>query len=234
VILWADSFSEHLEPAVADAAVRVLHAAGFAVYLAPASACCGLTWLTTGQLGAARAHLRGLLDQLAPFALCGVPIVGLEPSCTAVLRHELPDLFPGDRRAAAVAAATVTLAELLTRGSPSAWRPPDLTGTSLIVQPHCHHHAVMGFDADLTLLHETGAQVTVLSGCCGMAGDFGMEARHRELSQAVAGRALLPAIEAAPAGAIVLADGFSCRTQVADLQGRRSWHLAQLLAGDAR
>jgi Fe-S oxidoreductase len=152
-----------------------------------------------------------------------------------VLRSDLLDLLPDDPRAERVAGAVRTLAEQLTSAAsstPDGWQPPDLSGRDLIVQPHCHQHAVLGFDVDELLLTDAGATVQVLSGCCGLAGNFGMERGHYELSLAVAEHRLLPALRSAGPDAIVLADGFSCRTQVAHLTGRRSLALAQLLVGD--
>jgi Fe-S oxidoreductase len=193
--------------------------------------CCGLTWITTGQLDAARRILTRTVAALAPDARAGVPIVGIEPSCTAVLRSDIHELLPGDEDAAAVAGSVRTLAELLAQ-TPG-WTAPDLSGVEVIAQPHCHHHAVLGWKADADLLRSTGARVRRLSGCCGLAGNFGVEIGHYEVSVAVAGQQLLPALDAAP-DAVVLADGFSCRTQVADLRDRPAVHLAQLLdRGDA-
>jgi len=202
------------------------------VIVPPRSACCGLTWITTGQLDGAKRRLIALLDVLGPYAAQGIPIVGLEPSCTAVLRSDLRDLLGDNSRAHDVAAATRTLAELLTSkdGTADAWRPPDLTGLNLIVQPHCHHHSVMGFATDRRLLDAAGAAVTVLAGCCGLAGNFGMEKGHYEMSLAVAETSLLPALRDRSPDAIVLADGFSCRTQIDHLAGLPSRTLAQLLA----
>jgi len=232
VVLWADTFTDGMNPEVAQAAVQVLTAAGYRVMVPQQPACCGLTWITTGQLDGARTRLRGLLEVLGPFAERGIPIVGLEPSCTAVLRSDLLDLFPDDSRAASVSGAVRTLAELLTSRTPTpdGWQPPDLSGVEIIVQPHCHQHAVMGFAADQKLLTDAGATLTVLSGCCGLAGNFGMELGHYEMSVAVAENALLPALAGRPATGITLADGFSCRTQIEQLAGLPSLHLAQLLA----
>ncbi len=235
VVLWVDSFTGGLDPDIARAAIEVLTAAGFDVSVPGRAACCGLSWITTGQLDGARRQLRRLLDVLGPAAAQGVPIVGLEPSCVAALRSDLVDLFPDDPRAAAVSSSVCTLAELLTGElRPDGWHPPDLTGAAVLVQPHCHHHSVMGFAADRRLLAETGAEVTVLAGCCGLAGNFGMERGHYEVSVAVAETSLLPALRAAGDGSIVLADGFSCRTQAEQLGGVRPLHLAQLLAGEQR
>ncbi len=226
VLLFADSFSNHFDPEVLDAVVRVLTRAGWAPYTLPQRECCGLTWVTTGQLDAARRILTRTVRALAPAARDGVPIVGVEPSCTAVLRNDTAELLPDDPDAIAVAGATRTLAELLTE-TPG-YQPPDLADLSVVVQPHCHQHAVIGFDVDAALLARTGARIDRLSGCCGLAGNFGVEQGHYDVSVAIAGQQLLPAIDAAPT-AVVLADGFSCRTQVSDLRDRPSLHLAQLL-----
>ncbi|MGW2344344.1 FAD-binding and (Fe-S)-binding domain-containing protein [Streptomyces sp. NPDC001661] len=238
VVLWADSFSDALSPDVPRAAAHLLQAAGFDVVVPERQACCGLTWISTGQLDAARDRLTRLLDVLAPYAEEGALIVGLEPSCTAVLRSDLLELLGDDPRAHAVAGATRTLAETLTRHLPaeSTWAPPDLTGVRAVVQPHCHQHAVLGFDADRALLDAAGAAVEQLAGCCGLAGNFGMEKGHYEVSVAVAETSLLPALRAAqvsqgptPTETVFVADGFSCRTQADDLAGVRGVHLAELL-----
>jgi FAD/FMN-containing dehydrogenase/Fe-S oxidoreductase len=229
VVLFADSFSDAFSPEVAEATVRVLRAAGYEPRLPSGSVCCGLTWITTGQLDAAKRILGRTVAALAADARDGIPIVGIEPSCTAVLRSDVHELLPGDEDAAAVATSVRTLAELL--AETPGWTAPDLSGVQVIAQPHCHHHAVLGWKADADLLAATGAQVRRLAGCCGLAGNFGVEIGHYEVSVAVAGQNLLPALDAAP-DAVVLADGFSCRTQVADLRDRPAVHLAQLLDPD--
>ena len=228
-LVWADSFSQTLDDAGARAVVDVLEANGFAPIVAP-DACCGLTWITTGQLTGAKKHLASLLGVLAPFAASGIPIVGVEPSCTAVLRDDLLDLLPEDPRSALVSDATRTLAEVLSAVPTSERRLPSLEGVEIVAQPHCHHYSVMGWDADQALLESLGARVTRLEGCCGLAGNFGMEAGHYDLSVAVASHSLLPSLSAQP-DAVYLADGFSCRTQAAQLADRGGVHLATLLAG---
>ena len=233
VVLWTDSFSDAFDPDVPRAMIRVLQDAGYEVIVPDQDACCGLTWISTGQLEGARSRLADLLTVLGPYAVNGVPIVGVEPSCTAVLRSDLVDLLPDDPRARAVALATRTLAELLTDPGPigpQGWEPPSLEGVTVVAQPHCHHHSVMGWDADRALLTGAGAQVTTLSGCCGLAGNFGMEKGHYDISVAVAEHALLPALRDAAPGTVFLADGFSCRTQADQLAGEQGTHLAQLLA----
>ena len=228
-LVWADSFSQTLDGTGARAVVDVLEANGFAPIVAP-DACCGLTWITTGQLTGAKKHLASLLGILAPFAAAGIPIVGVEPSCTAVLRDDLADLLPEDPRSMLVSGATHTLAEVLSAVPESSRNLPSLEGVEIVAQPHCHHYSVMGWDTDQALLESLGAHVTRLEGCCGLAGNFGMEAGHYDLSVAVASHSLLPSLSAQP-DAVYLADGFSCRTQAAQLAGRRGVHLATLLAG---
>ncbi|WP_426595848.1 FAD-binding and (Fe-S)-binding domain-containing protein [Cellulomonas sp. McL0617] len=234
VVLWTDSFSDSLSPTVAHAAVAVLRDAGYEVLVPEQNACCGLTWISTGQLDGARRQLSTLLGVLGPFAVNGIPIVGLEPSCTAVLRSDLRDLFPDDPRAVAVARETRTLAELLTAPAPvgpgDRWQVPDLSDVTAVVQPHCHHHSVMTWNPDRQLLTDAGAQFSALAGCCGLAGNFGMEKGHYDVSVAVAENSLLPALRDAAPGDVYVADGFSCRTQGEQLAGAQGVHLAELLA----
>jgi Fe-S oxidoreductase len=249
VLLWPDTFTDHFSPAAGRAAVELLEAAGYRVDLPDEPLCCGLTWISTGQLDTARRVLRRTVDRLATLVAADgdggdgpagdgeagrqVALVGLEPSCLAVLRHDaLALLGHDDPAAAAVARAAATLAELL--AATPGWRPPDLRGVVAVAQPHCHQHAVLGWDADRALLAGAGAEVTAVGGCCGLAGNFGAERGHYDVSVAVAETALLPAVRAAGPDAVLLADGFSCRTQLAHLAGRRALHLAELLAGAGR
>ncbi|MEV4280115.1 FAD-binding and (Fe-S)-binding domain-containing protein [Actinoplanes xinjiangensis] len=226
VVLFVDSFTDHFSPEIARAAVDVLVDAGYAPQVASRKACCGLTWISTGQLDAARRILGGTVAELHEAAKQGIPIVGLEPSCTGVLRQDAVELVDNEA-ARAVAAATMTVAELL--AATPGYTPPDLQGVRVIAQPHCHHHAVMGWDADAKLLKQAGATVKRLGGCCGLAGNFGVERGHYEVSVQVAEQQLLPALAQAEEGDVLLADGFSCRTQADDLAGVSGVHLVQLL-----
>jgi FAD/FMN-containing dehydrogenase/Fe-S oxidoreductase len=227
VVLWPDSFTNHLAPEVGRAAVEVLEAAGYQVALPAGPVCCGLTWISTGQLRVAKRRIKRSLATLEPHLAAGTPIVGLEPSCTAVLRRDATELLPDDSLAAAAAVHTVTLAEFLTRTD---WQPPQVM-TDALVQTHCHQHAVLGFDADRALMAEASINAVVPdSGCCGLAGNFGFERGHYEVSAAVGERVLLPAVRAAEPDTVIVADGFSCRTQIAQATPRRAVHLAQLLA----
>lgn len=229
VVLWPDTFTNHLAPAVGDAAARVLEAAGFDVAVPHRRVCCGLTWYTTGQLDGARRELEATLAALGDEGLDGdEPVVVLEPSCAAMLRRDLVGLLPQDPRARALAHRVATLAELLERVG---WRPPVAVPTvRAVVQPHCHQQAVLGDAADRRLMAAAGIEAERLTGCCGMAGNFGAEAGHEQISRDVAELSLLPALRTADPSAEILADGFSCRTQIAFLNGRRGRHLAEVLA----
>jgi FAD/FMN-containing dehydrogenases len=226
VLLWVDSFTDHFSPDVARAAVRVLAGAGFAVRVLDRPVCCGLTWISTGQLDAARRILGRTVAVLARYAERDVPIVALEPSCAAVFRSDAADLLDPSAPIPKVA----TLAEFLT--ALPGWSPPDLSGLTIVAQPHCHHHAVLGWETDRELLVRAGAELRAVGGCCGLAGNFGVERGHYEMSVAVAETRLLPALREAGESAVVLADGFSCRTQIEQLAGVRALHLAELLAGE--
>ncbi len=231
VVIWADTFTDHFTPGNGHAAVELLERAGLRVGVVGEIACCALTWVSTGQLDTARKILGRTVGTLHAYAAAGIPVLALEPSCLATLRSDAAELLD-DPRVAEVARNTVTLAELLT--GLDGWTPPDLTGTEIVVQPHCHHAAVLGWESDARLLERTGATVTRVDGCCGLAGNFGVERGHYEVSVAVAETHLLPAVRAAGPGAVVLADGFSCRTQLDDLAGVGSVHLAELLNAAAR
>ncbi len=218
VWIWADSFSDHFLPANGHAAIRYLESAGLTARVIPDDACCGLTWITTGQLDQAQRIMTRTVAALAPYVESGVPVIGLEPSCLATLRSDAAELTGSTLD-------VLSLAELVEREQLAL---PDLTGVEVVAQPHCHHHAVIGWAADQRLLERAGATVTRVAGCCGLAGNFGMEKGHYEVSVAVAETHLLPAVRAQP-HAVVLADGMSCRLQLDDLAGVPALHLAELL-----
>ncbi|MET8581074.1 FAD-binding and (Fe-S)-binding domain-containing protein [Streptomyces collinus] len=232
-VLWPDTFTEHLSPSVGRAAVRVLEAAGLRVVLPPSrplggGVCCGLTYVSTGQLDRARAVLRRTLDLMEPVLRTGAPVVVLEPSCAAALRGDLPELLHDDPRAARLAAAVRTFAETLRQHAPG-WTPPAVD-RPVAGQTHCHQHAVLGDTADRALRASAGLTGELSGGCCGLAGNFGFERGHFEVSRACAEEQLLPSVTGAPEEAVILADGYSCRTQLDQLAGVRGRHLAEVLA----
>ena len=231
VLLWPDTFTNHLQPEIAHAAVAVLRGAGFQVDLPRAGLCCGRPLYDVGLLDVARRRLREILDALRAEIEAGVPVVVLEPSCVAVFRDELLQLFPDDPLARRLSSQTFTLAEMLARTG----APLPVRSGRVLVHAHCHHHAVLGLQADRQLLAGLGLEARFLdSGCCGMAGAFGFETGHYEVSMACAERSLLPAVRDAGPEEIVLADGFSCREQIRQATGRRALHLAELLAPTSR
>ncbi|WP_345677048.1 FAD-binding and (Fe-S)-binding domain-containing protein [Yinghuangia aomiensis] len=225
VVLWPDTFTNHFAPEVAWAAVRVLEDAGLTVVVPPRPVCCGLTWVSTGQLDTARRVMRRTLRTLEPALTAGLPIVGLEPSCTAALRSDVPELL--GREAAELPGLVRTFAETLAECAPG-WTPPRLD-RPVTGQLHCHQHAVLGDAADRALREQAALSGTLTGGCCGLAGNFGYEPGHAGISTRIAAERLLPALESAPY-AEVLADGFSCRTQIRELTDRRPRHLAEVLA----
>jgi Fe-S oxidoreductase len=231
VVLWPDTFSSYFHPAVARSAVRVMEDAGFRVVVPTESLCCGLTWISTGQLGMARRVLSRSVEVLRPWIEAGTPVVGLEPSCTAVFRADAPELMPDDEDIKRLAGQFLTFSELLLRRAPEGWQPPTLTRAAT-VQTHCHQHAVTKFDADRELMRRAGIDAEVLDeGCCGLAGNFGFEAGHHALSMEIAELGVLPAVRRTAPDALVLADGFSCRTQIEQGgTGRGALHLAEALA----
>jgi Fe-S oxidoreductase len=215
VMLWPDTFTNYFHPHVGQAAVEVLEAAGWQVKLPAEPLCCGLTWISTGQLATGKKIMKKTVDALAEHVRSGGYVVGLEPSCTAVFRSDAAELFPDDQDVLRLRNHTKTLAELLTEHTPG-YQPPAIRRKAL-AQVHCHQHAIMKWDADEQLLKAAGADVEHLeTGCCGLAGDFGFQAGHGEISEQIAERALLPKLREANPGAVILADGFSCRTQVHD------------------
>ncbi|MEU6776090.1 FAD-linked oxidase C-terminal domain-containing protein [Streptomyces sp. NPDC046759] len=231
VLLWPDTFSNYFHPAIAESAVRVLEDAGFRVTVPTEPVCCGLTWISTGQLALAKRVLTRTLGVLRPYLEAGTPVIGLEPSCTAVFRADAPELMPADQDVQRLAGQVRTFAEQLVHHAPDGWRPPQLARQAT-VQTHCHQHAIMKFDADRELMRRAHLDAEVLDeGCCGLAGNFGFERGHHEVSMAVAEQGVLPAVRAAAPGSLVLADGFSCRTQIEEGgTGRGALHLAEALA----
>jgi FAD/FMN-containing dehydrogenase/Fe-S oxidoreductase len=228
VVLWPDTFTDLFEPQAGKAAVKVLEAAGFSVELPRKRVCCGRPLYDFGMLTLAKRTLRDTLDVLSEPITSGVPVLVLEPSCASVFRDELRKLMPHDEHARRLASQTVVLDELLERYAPD-WEPPRVARRALI-HGHCHQKAVIGARPDLLRRAGVDADMTK-AGCCGLAGSFGYHAGEQyEVSMAIGEQFLLPQVRSAPADTLLVADGFSCRTQIAAGAGRRAVHTAEVLA----
>ncbi|MDO5494020.1 MAG: FAD-linked oxidase C-terminal domain-containing protein, partial [Nesterenkonia sp.] len=233
VWIWADSFTDHFFPQSGLAAIEFLRSQGLTVALVGEKGCCGLPWITTGQLDQARRLSEQTVETLHPYVTSTAPVMALEPSCLATLRSDLLEL--SDRpEAAEVAAGVRSFAEVVTAlAAEGRVRLPDLTGVDVVAQPHCHQRSIVGWAEDEALLRRAGASVQAVPGCCGLAGNFGVEKGHYEMSVAVAETALLPAVREARGRrpeTVILADGMSCRIQLDDLADVQTLHLAELFA----
>ncbi|MGH7222146.1 MAG: FAD-linked oxidase C-terminal domain-containing protein, partial [Gemmataceae bacterium] len=228
VILWADTFNNHFHPRVARAAVEVLEHAGFQVWVPQASLCCGRPLYDFGMLDYAKKLLRQILTTLQPQIEAGVPVIGLEPSCLTVFRDEMINLFPNSRDAARLHDLSFMLSEFLDVKVKN-YRPPQLHRHAL-VHGHCHHKAVVGFKNEESILAKMGLDFqTPEPGCCGMAGSFGFEADHYDVSMKVGEQRLLPAVRKSGSDTLIIANGFSCHEQIAQGAGRKPLHLAEVM-----
>ena len=228
VLLWPDCSNNYFHPEVARAAVSVLEAAGYTVDIPRERLCCGRPLYDHGMLTAARRRLVEILEALRGEIEAGTPIVGLEPSCVSVFRDELLRFFPDDPLAQKLSRQALFLTEFLVRAGKL---PSGGMRGRAIVHPHCHERASLCLDDDIAVLKATGLDLTVLdAGCCGMAGAFGFERDHFEVSRTVGERVLLPAVRAASPETYIVTNGFSCREQITQMTGRRVWHVAEVLA----
>jgi Fe-S oxidoreductase len=228
VVLWVDTFCDHFHPETARAAVTVLEHFGFEVAIPDRAVCCGRPLYDFGMLDEAKRYLEETLAVLRPHLDAGTPIVVLEPSCASVFRDELREMMPLRADATKLRKQTVTLSELIDQRVDPA-KVPELRAKAL-VQKHCHHHAIMRFDAEERVMRAMKLDFEVLdSGCCGMAGSFGFEEDKLEISRACGERVVLPRVRAAEPSTLVIADGFSCKTQIAQGTSRRALHLAEVL-----
>lgn len=228
VVLWADTFNNYFMPETAQAAVEVLEHAGCKVEVLNQHLCCGRPLYDYGFLDMAKAYLRRNLAALRPHISTNTPMVVLEPSCCSVFRDELHNLFPESTEARQVADNTFTLSEFLEKKSPD-YQPPKVN-RSAIVQGHCHHKAVMRMTDEKSLMKKMHLDHRVLeSGCCGMAGAFGYEKDKYQVSIGCGERSLLPEVRKAPVSTIIVADGFSCKEQIAQETSRHALHLAEVL-----
>jgi FAD/FMN-containing dehydrogenase/Fe-S oxidoreductase len=228
VLLWPDTFNNYFRPDTAKAAVGVLEAAGFRVVVPRANLCCGRPLYDHGMLDRAQALLLRILDELSPEIEAGIPIVGLEPSCVAVFRDELVNLFPHDERAQALSRQTVLLSEFLETHAKDLSLPQ--FNRKALLHGHCHHKSIMKMTAEEAVLRRLGIDFqSPAPGCCGMAGSFGFEAEKYDISVAIGEFELLPAVRKASPDWLIVADGFSCREQIAQGTNRHALHLAEVL-----
>jgi len=222
VLLWPDTFNNYFHPDTAIAAAEVLESAGYNVVIPKKSLCCGRPLYDWGFLDAAKKLLMETMKELEPEIDRGTPIVGLEPSCISVFRDELHNLFPGR------VLPMMTLSEFIQHAGDS-FHIPRLQKKA-IVQGHCHHKAIMKFEPEEHVLQKMGLEFEHLdSGCCGMAGAFGFERKHYEISMRIGERVLLPRVRNAKGDTLIIADGFSCREQITQATGRKALHLAEVL-----
>ena len=229
LLLWPDTFNDHFHPEVAEAAVEVLEGLGYCVEIPRRPFCCGRPLYDYGMLDLAKRQLQEILAGLADEIRAGTPVVVLEPSCAAVFRDEMVNLFPRDEDARRLAQQVVLLGEILVHDG-TLGRLPRLDRRALL-HGHCHQKAVLSKDVEKEILEALGLDLEVPdAGCCGMAGSFGFERGERyEISVRCGERVLLPAVRQTPRDALIVADGFSCREQIAQGTGRGALHLAQVL-----
>lgn len=227
IVLFADTFNNYFRPDIGKAAVDVLEWAGFRPLVPQQALCCARPMYDIGMLKTAKRLLRGLMDGLHPYVQQGMPIVGLEPACVAAFRDELPKLFPHDSRAQLLAKNTFLFSEFLDQQAD--FTPPVLPRKA-VLHAHCHHYAVIGTGTETHLLGRMELDYELLkSGCCGMAGAFGFEEAHYDVSMAAAERVLLPAIRQADAETLVITNGFSCAEQIQAGTGQKPLHVAEVL-----
>jgi Fe-S oxidoreductase len=229
VVLWPDTFNNYFLPDTAKAAVEVLETAGFRVLIPKDILCCGRPLYDFGMLNRAKRLLLRTLDALAPEIEAAIPIVVLEPSCAAVFRDELINLFPDDERAQKLSRQSFLLSEFLKKKA-SHFQVPNLPAKAL-VHGHCHHKSLMKMTDEESVLTKMGIDWSAPApGCCGMAGSFGFDQDKYGVSMAIGELELLPAVRQAPADAFIIADGFSCREQIAQSTDRQALHLAEVIA----
>jgi Fe-S oxidoreductase len=228
VILWPDTFNNYFLPQTAQAAVEVLETAGFQVDVPQQNVCCGRPLYDWGMLTEAKALLQQILIVLQEPIAAGIPIVVLEPSCATVFRDELVNLFPHNEDALRLSQQTFLLSEFLEQRAPD-FQSPKLSHKAL-VHGHCHHKSIMKMNDEEVLLKKMGIDFTTPeSGCCGMAGAFGFEKNHYEVAMQCGERVLLPAVREADKDTLLIADGFSCREQIAQTTDRQALHLAEVM-----
>lgn len=229
VMLWPDTFNDHFHPKTAQAAVEILETAGYHVVVPDQWLCCGRPFYDYGMLGMATRHLNQILTALRPQIDNGTPIVGLEPSCVSVFRDDMRNLLAHNTDAKRLYRQTFLLSEFIDAHEEK-FDLPKLERKA-IIQGHCHHQSVLKMDSELNVLTKMGVEYTLLdSGCCGMAGAFGFEkGEHFDVSIKAGEHSLLPAVREASNETLIIANGFSCREQIAQQTDRRALHLAEVI-----
>jgi Fe-S oxidoreductase len=233
VVIFHDTWVNYNETGIGEAMVAVLEAAGYEVRLAEGRKCCGRPLITGGQADKAKPWVDHNVALLAPLAQQGIPIVGVEPSCILTLRDEYMDLAADTKRARLLASQAFTFEEFICRAVEAGrFNPPTSSHPRhALLHGHCHHKALVGNESTVAALKAVGYTVEVIpSGCCGMAGDFGYEIDHYEVSRKIGEDRLFPAVRAAAAETVIVASGTSCRHQIEHFTGRQPVHLAQALA----
>src|SRR6185312_6045998 len=228
VLLWPDTFNNYFHPSTAQAAVEVLEAAGRRVLVPNQILCCGRPLYDYGMLDRARQYLQRILDVLRPQIRAGMTIVGLEPSCISVFRDELHSLIPDDPDATALRDQTRTLAEFLNEQKD--FHPPALKGRKALLHGHCHAKSITGINNEEKLLTNLGLELETLQcTCCGVAGSFGYEQDKYDISMQIGEHGVLPPVRGASRDTLIIADGFSCRSQIEHGTDRRALHLAEVV-----
>jgi Fe-S oxidoreductase len=228
-MLWPDTFNNHFRPGTAMAAAHLLESAGYCVSIPDRHLCCGRPLYDWGYLDEAKGLWEETFITLREAIAGQIPIIGLEPACTSAFKDELVSLFPDREEAKILSKQVIHITDFVCANFELFGKPRQ--GGKAIVQAHCHHHAVVGFQSELELLDRLGIDVNrPPQGCCGMAGAFGFAKETAGLSRQIGEREILPAARDAPTEALILADGFSCREQIEQGTGRRTVHIAELLA----
>ncbi|MEA2530496.1 MAG: hypothetical protein QOG89_2140, partial [Thermomicrobiales bacterium] len=235
VVYFHDTFTTYNYPRIGLAAVKLLEAAGFDVIVEERRACCGRPMLSKGLVGDARKVARKNVLLLAPHARAGIPIIGTEPSCILTLRDEYRDLLPGDPEVEAVASQTFMIDEFLAQLAAEddlgiAWKHG--AGPDVLFHGHCHQKALIGVGPSLAILKAAGCAPTESgAGCCGMAGSFGYETEHYDVSRKIGEERLFPTVNATAEDTAIAIAGVSCRQQIEHFTGRKTRHIAEVLAG---
>jgi Fe-S oxidoreductase len=228
IILWPDTFNNYFHPQVAQAATEVLEIAGFQVEIPMRDLCCGRPLYDWGMLDDAKENLVEILDTLKADIENGTPVVVLEPSCASVFKEELVNFFPNDENAKRLAAQTFLLSNFLQQKAAD-FELPKIKAKAL-VHGHCHHKSIFKMDDDEAVLARLGIDYEMPeTGCCGMAGAFGFEKEHYDISIKCGERVLLPAVREAANDSLIITDGFSCHEQIAQTTGRNAMHMAEVI-----